>query len=64
MIEHFAIVAACNEEKDLLGMHVATVARFPLVTITYGSLELLPYWNPPRDVPRLENIGGSPAPKH
>jgi hypothetical protein len=64
MIEHFAIIAACSGEKDLLGMHMATVARFPLVTITSGSQKLLSYWDRQRGVLRLEEIGGSLAPKH
>jgi TolB-like protein/Tfp pilus assembly protein PilF len=63
IVVHFAIIAAWTGEKDLACEQLAIAARVPLFTINYGSLKLLPYWDPLRGRPCFEKIVASLAPK-
>jgi serine/threonine-protein kinase len=64
MIEYFAIIAAWVGEKDLACEQLAIVTRLPgSLSLSYGQLKLLPYWDPLRGDPRFEKIVASLAPK-
>ena len=62
MIEYFAIIAAWVGEKDLACEQLAIATRVPGI-LSYGSLKLLPSWDPLRGDPRFEKIVASLAPK-
>lgn len=62
MISYFAVIAAWVGEKDLAFQHLATAAKLP-GSVTYGSLKLLPWWDPLRGDPRFDAIVASLAPK-
>ena len=62
MIQWFAISAAWVGEKDLALEQLATAAHVP-GTLSYGSLKLLPFWDPLRGDPRFEKIVASLSPK-
>ena len=62
MIEHFAVIAAWVGEKDLACEQLAIATRVPGI-LSYGSLKLLPSWDPLRGDPRFEKIVASLAPK-
>jgi len=62
MIQWFAISAAWVGEKDLALEQLATAAHLP-GSVNYGSLKLLPFWDPLRGDPRFEKIVASLAPR-
>ena len=62
MVEHFAMIAAWVDDKDLACEQLAIAIR-PPSTLTYGDLKLLPFWDPLRGDPRFEKIVASLAPK-
>jgi serine/threonine protein kinase/tetratricopeptide (TPR) repeat protein len=62
MIQWFAISAAWVGEKDLALEQLAMAAHVP-GTLSYGSLKLLPFWDPLRGDPRFEKIVASLSPK-
>jgi serine/threonine-protein kinase len=62
VVVHFAIIAAWTGEKDLACEQLAIAARVRLFTINYGSLKLLPYWDPLRGHPCFEKLVASLAP--
>jgi len=62
MIQWFAISAAWVGEKDLGCEQLATVVRYPS-SLSYGSLKLLPFWDPLRGDPRFEKIVADLAPR-
>src|SRR5204862_2538747 len=61
MIQWFATSAAWVGEKDIALEQLATAAHIP-GTLSYGSLKLLPFWDPLRGDPRFEQIVASLAP--
>jgi len=65
MIQYFAVTAAWAGEKDLALQQLEIGARAPVssVVLSYGSLKLLPFWDPLRGDPRFEKIVNSLAPK-
>jgi hypothetical protein len=65
VLQYFAITAAWTGEKELALQQLETGLRAPSASIalSYGSLKLLPFWDPLRDDPRFEKIVGSLAPK-
>ena len=62
MIQWFATTAAWVGEKDLGCEQLATVLRYPS-SLSYGSLKLLPFWDPLRGDPRFEKIVADLAPR-
>jgi len=62
MIQWSAVSAAWVGEKDLALEQLATVAHVP-GTVSYGSLKLLPFWDPLRGDPRFEEIVASLTPQ-
>jgi TolB-like protein/class 3 adenylate cyclase len=62
MIQYSAVVAAWVGEKDLALQNLAKAAQLP-GSVTYGRLNLLPWWDPLRGDPRFEKIVASLAPK-
>ncbi|MGI8482018.1 MAG: hypothetical protein ACR2MF_08150, partial [Chthoniobacterales bacterium] len=62
---YFAIIAAWVGEKDLAFQQLASGAPTPggYYVASYGSLKLLPFWEPLRRDPRFDKIVGSLAPK-
>jgi adenylate cyclase len=62
---YFAIIAAWVSEKDLALQQLALAGPTPggSVIANYGSLKLLPFWDPLRGDPRFEKIVNSLAPK-
>jgi TolB-like protein/Flp pilus assembly protein TadD len=65
MLVYFAIVAGWAGEKDLAlqQLELAVRAPNPSSVLHYGSLKLLPFWDPLRGDPRFEKIVASLAPK-
>ena len=65
MVLYFAITAACAGEKDLALQQLELGAPTPggSTIASYGSLKLLPFWDPLRGDPRFETIAASFAPK-
>ena len=63
---YFALIAAWAGEKDLaIGQLNAAVPLYGAGAITsYGSLKLMPFWDPLRGDPRFEQIVQSLAPKN
>jgi TolB-like protein/class 3 adenylate cyclase/Tfp pilus assembly protein PilF len=62
---YFAIIAAWVGEKDLALQQLALAGPTPgaCLIASYGSLKLLPFWDPLRGDPRFEKIVASLAPK-
>jgi TolB-like protein/Flp pilus assembly protein TadD len=65
MLVYFAIIAAWVGEKDIALQYLADNVQSPggYIVATYGSLKLLPFWDPLRGDPRFEKIVQSLAPK-
>jgi hypothetical protein len=65
MLVYFAMIAAWAGEKDIALQYLAANAKSPggYNIATYGSLKLLPFWDPLRGDPRFEEIVQSLAPK-
>ncbi len=65
MLVYFAMIAAWVGEKDIALQYLAANAESPGgdFVATYGSLKLLPVWDPLRGDPRFEEIVASLAPK-
>src|SRR5262249_17717389 len=64
LITFFAVIAAWSGEKDLALRQFATAAPTNSPDITsYGTLKLLPFWDPLRGDSRFEQIVASFAPK-
>src|SRR5437868_12705575 len=61
MIHYSAIVYAWVGEKDVALQNLAKAAQLPGV-VSYGSLKLLPWYDPLRGDPRFENIIADLAP--
>ncbi|HEV8185573.1 MAG TPA: hypothetical protein VGP40_06420 [Chthoniobacterales bacterium] len=63
LIAHFAITAAWVGEKDLACEQLARAVPLTALSVSYGRLKLLPWWDPLRGDPRFEKIVASLAPK-
>ena len=65
VLQYFAITAAWTGDKELALQQLETGLRAPVASIalSYGSLKLLPFWDPLRGDPRFEKIVASLAPK-
>jgi tetratricopeptide (TPR) repeat protein len=65
VLQYFTITTAWAGEKELALQQLETGLRAPAATqmVSYGSLKLLPYWDPLRGDPRFEKIVASLAPK-
>jgi tetratricopeptide (TPR) repeat protein len=65
VLQYFAITAAWAGEKELASQQLETGRRTPSISqmVSYGSLKLLPFWDPLRGDPRFEKIVASLAPK-
>jgi hypothetical protein len=65
VLQYFAITAAWAGDKDLALQQLEAGQRAPVasLTLTYGALKLLPFWDPLRGDPRFEKIVASLAPK-
>jgi TolB-like protein/Tfp pilus assembly protein PilF len=65
VIQYFAITAMWAGEKELALQQLETGLRAPAASqaLSYGSLKLLPFWDPLRGDPRFEKIVASQAPK-
>jgi hypothetical protein len=65
VLQHFAITAAWAGEKELALQQLEAGLRAPAASflLSYGSLKLLPFWDPLRGDPRFEKIVASLAPK-
>jgi tetratricopeptide (TPR) repeat protein len=66
MLVYFAVIAAWSGEKDTALQYLAANAKSPggYIVATYGTLKLLPFWDPLRGDPRFEKIVVSLAPKN
>jgi hypothetical protein len=62
MIKYLAMIAAWAGDKDLACEQLAIAVRGPSGP-GYGTLKLLPWWDPLRGDPRFEKIVASLAPK-
>jgi TolB-like protein/Tfp pilus assembly protein PilF len=62
IVRYLAMIAAWVGDKDLACEQLAIAAR-PPSTLSYGQLELLPFWDPLRGDPCFEKIVASLAPK-
>jgi TolB-like protein/Flp pilus assembly protein TadD len=65
MLVYFAMITAWAGEKDTALQYLAANAQSSggFYVATYGSLKLLPFWDPLRGDPRFEKIVASLAPK-
>jgi tetratricopeptide (TPR) repeat protein len=54
-VEYLAIIAGWVGDKDLAFEQLESIIRRPS-PISYGSLKLLPFWDPLRGDPRFEKI--------
>jgi hypothetical protein len=65
VIQYFAITAAWAGDKELALQQLETGLRAPYASLmlSYGTLKLLPFWDPLRGDPRFEKIVQSLAPK-
>ena len=65
VIQYFAITAAWVGDKELALQQLETALRAPTASlvVSYGTLKLLPFWDPLRGDPRFEKIVASLAPK-
>jgi len=63
--QYFAITAAWAGEKNFALQQLETGLRAPVASflLSYGGLQLLPFWDPLRADPRFEKIVASFAPK-
>jgi serine/threonine-protein kinase len=63
--QYFAITAAWAGDKELALQQLEAGLRAPVASLalSYGSLRLLPFWDPLRGDPRFEKIVASLAPK-
>ena len=66
MIGYFAIIAAWTGEKDLALQQLNAAISLPGAEriTSYGTLKLVPFWDPLRGDPRFEQIVASLAPKN
>jgi tetratricopeptide (TPR) repeat protein len=55
MIKYLAMIAAWVGDKDLACEQLAIAIRSPS-GLSYGQLQLLPFWDPLRGDPRFENL--------
>src|SRR5881398_2386270 len=62
MIKYLAMIAAWAGDKDIACEQLAIAVRNPS-DLSYGQLELMPFWDPLRGDPRFEQIVASLAPK-
>jgi TolB-like protein/Flp pilus assembly protein TadD len=62
MDQYFAMIAAWTGEKELACERLNAAMRRPN-SLSYGQLELLPFWDPLRGDPGFEKIVSSLAPK-
>jgi hypothetical protein len=62
MVKYLAMIAAWAGEKDLACEQLAIVIRKP-GDLSYGQLNLMPFWDPLRGDPRFEKIVASLAHK-
>ncbi len=62
IIRYLAMIAAWVGDKDLACEQLAIAAR-PPSTLSYGQLQLLPFWDPVRGDPCFEKVVASLAPK-
>src|SRR5437773_8259401 len=62
MIKYLAVIAAWVGDNDLACEQLATAIRYPS-SLSYGTLKLMPFWDPLRGDPRFEKIVASLAPK-
>ena len=62
---YFAMIAAWAGEKDIALQYLAANVQSQggYVVATYGSLKLMPFWDPLRGDPRFEQMVTSLAPK-
>jgi len=64
MIQYLAVIAAWVGDKDLAIEQLTKATQLTNFSIsTYGTLKLLPFWDPLRGDPRFEKIVTSLAPK-
>jgi len=65
VLQYFAITAAWAGDKELALQQLEAGLRVPQASeiLSYGSLKLLPFWDPLRGDPRFEKIVESLAPK-
>ena len=65
VLQYFAITAAWAGDRELALQQLETGLRAPGASqmMSYGSLKLLPFWDPLRGDPRFEKIVASLAPK-
>ncbi len=65
VLQYSAITAAWAADKEFALQQLEAGLRAPLasVMLSYGSLKLLPFWDPLRSDPRFEKIVASLAPK-
>ena len=65
VLQYFAITAGWAGDKELALQQLETGLRAPVASqmFSYGSLKLLPFWDPLRGDPRFEKIVASLAPK-
>jgi len=65
VLQYFIITAAWSGEKELALQQLETGLRAPAASqvLSYGALELLPFWDPLRGDPRFEKIVASLAPR-
>jgi serine/threonine protein kinase/tetratricopeptide (TPR) repeat protein len=62
IVKYLATIAAWIDDSDLASEQLAIVTNHP-ISISYGQLKLLPFWDPLRGDPRFEQIVASLAPK-
>ena len=65
VLQYFAITVAWAGEKELALQQLEAGVRAPVTAnmLSYGCLQLLPFWDPLRGDPRFEQIVASLAPK-
>jgi TolB-like protein/class 3 adenylate cyclase len=62
MLSFLSVIYAWTGEKDLAVEQLKTALQYP-GTLSYGQLQLHPWWDPLRDDPRFQQIVASLAPK-
>src|SRR4029453_11893575 len=65
VLQYFAITVAWAGDKELALQQLETGLRAPVVllTLSYGAIKLMPFWDPLRGDSRFEEIVESLAPK-
>jgi TolB-like protein/Tfp pilus assembly protein PilF len=65
VVQYFALTAAWAGDNDLALKQLETGLRAPVasVLLSFGTLKLMPFWDPLRGDPRFEKIVASLAPK-